>query len=109
MALVGTRGHLLGFQSVMTLERRWTTQAFNAAVGLVIFVAWLGGAYFHVHDVASPSCKVCQALQSNQAALATPGATPRPSIADRRVPIAATPQSVEPHLLVPQGRAPPLV
>ena len=79
----------------------------NVLLTMVIFVSWLGGAVFHNHGPTSSPCKVCQALQSNQADLPVEYTTARPAPTSERLAGAAPPQSIVALLLVPEGRAPP--
>ncbi len=87
---------------------RRTGNAFTAILGLVVFVSWLGTALFHFHEGAAPACKVCQALQANQADVPVQGAAPEPLQKYERLAGSPSPSFFTALLLVPEGRAPPL-
>ncbi len=87
---------------------RRSGNALRAILGLAVFVSWLGTALFHFHDGAAPACKVCQALQANQADVPAQSAAPEPLQKYERLASSLSPSYFTTLLLVPEGRAPPL-
>jgi len=82
----------------------------RALLGLAIVACWLGGALFHVHEgSANPDCRVCQALQANQADLTDQVAAPAPSIRFERLAPSYESCIASSFRFAPSGRAPPLV
>lgn len=95
--------------SVMVARARWNTRALRSVLGLVVFACWLGGALFHVHEGGAPDCRVCQALQANQADVPDQISAPAPSIRFERLDLVFSSRTPSTLLLLPPGRAPPLV
>ena len=80
----------------------------RAILALAIFLSWLGGAFFHTHPVAAAPCKVCHALQVNQADLPDNATAPNLLRTVDRIAATAESHTADVLLRVPQGRAPPL-
>ena len=81
----------------------------RALLTLAVFLSWLGGAVFHTHPVAAAPCKVCHALQVNQADLPDRASAPNLLRTVERIAATTGSQTSDVLLRVPQGRAPPLV
>ena len=95
---------------MMPMRSGWNTKGLRAVLGLALFACWLGGAIFHVHlGNANPDCSVCQALHANQADVPAQISAPAPSIRFERVAPVYESRVASSLLLVPTGRAPPLV
>ncbi len=94
---------------MMLTRARWNTKGLRALLGLAVFACWLGGALFHVHEGnANPDCRVCQALQANQADVPDQIAAPAPSIRFEGIAPSYESRIASTLHLVPSGRAPPL-
>jgi hypothetical protein len=79
----------------------------RAVLALAVFLSWMGGTLFHFHPEDAPTCKVCQALHSNQADVPAQNApAPLSRTAERIGPLASTGQTEAP-VPAPHGRAPP--
>ena len=90
-------------------DRPRNARGLRALLGIAVFACWLGGAIFHFHvGDGVPDCKVCQALQANQADAPVQASAPQPATRVERVAPLETEAVLPTLLLVPTGRAPPL-
>lgn len=79
-----------------------------AIFALALFLSGLGAALAHDHPTGA-TCEVCKLAHGSPADLVRRSTTPEPLRAAERIAPAAAALFQHPDLVVPQGRAPPVV
>jgi hypothetical protein len=90
----------------MTLSRVRTL--IPAMFALALFLSGLGTALAHDHP-AGPTCEVCKLAHNTPADLVRRTVAPEPLRAAERILLPAAAHLHHPEIVVPQGRAPPVV